>query len=143
MCQTDEPELLTKRTEALQAGCVAVFSCLVLLAVIQYRVGSISIEKREWDLQTVTASDYTLEIEFDDDQVLQMRRDIYNNSFERGKPDGYQMKMWVIKVVEEELNRLSEGQGGKVGDVQFTYYNSWVIEELKLRGEAIKWQDWE
>ena len=109
MCQTDDDELYVKRKEALFAGCVAVFSCLVLLAVIQYRIGSISIEKREWDLQTVTASDYTLEIEFDDEQVLQIRKDIYANSFERGKPDGYQFKMWVIKVVEEELNRLSEG----------------------------------
>lgn len=143
MCQTDEEELLTKRTEALQAGCVAVFSCLVLLSVIQYRTGSISIEKREWDLQTVTASDYTLEIEFTDEQVLQIRRDIYANSFEVGKPHGYQFKMWVIKVVEEELNRLSNGQGGKVGDIQFTYHNSWVIDLLYERGEAIKWQDWE
>ena len=109
MCQTDEAELLTKRTEALQAGCVAVFSCLVLLSVIQYRTGSISIEKREWDLQTVTASDYTLEIEFTDEQVLQIRKDIYANSFEVGKPHGYQFKMWVIKIVEEELNKLSGG----------------------------------
>lgn len=66
---------------------------------------------------TVTASDYTLEIEFTDDQVLQIRRDIYANSFERNKPHGYQFKMWVVKTVEEELNRLSGGQGGKVADI--------------------------
>jgi hypothetical protein len=34
---------------------------MVLLAVLKYRQGSISIEKKEWDLQTVTASDYTVE----------------------------------------------------------------------------------
>ena len=57
----------------------------------------------------MTASDYTLEIEFTDEQVLQIRRDIYANSFEVGKPNGYQFKMWVVKVVEEELNKLSGG----------------------------------
>lgn len=34
MCQVPEEDLKTKRIEALQAGCAAVFSCLVLLAVI-------------------------------------------------------------------------------------------------------------
>jgi len=61
-CQVPQEDLFTKRTEALQAGCAAVFSCLVLLAVIKYRVDAISIEKKQWDLETVTASDYTLEI---------------------------------------------------------------------------------
>ena len=58
-----ESELITKREEALQAGCVAVVSCLVLLSVIKFRVRSIGVEKREWDLMTVTASDYTVEID--------------------------------------------------------------------------------
>ena len=48
------------------ASCTNIFAALVLLAVIKYRQGSISIEKREWDLQTVTASDYTLEVRLDD-----------------------------------------------------------------------------
>jgi hypothetical protein len=63
MCQVPEEDLLTKRIEALQAGCVSIFACLCLLAVIQYRVNAISIEKSAWDLDTVTASDYTLEIQ--------------------------------------------------------------------------------
>ena len=62
-------ELTVKRDEALQAGCAAIVSCLVLLSVIKYRVRSISIEKRMWDLQTVTASDYTLELNLSIEQV--------------------------------------------------------------------------
>ncbi len=49
------------------SACVNVFASLTLLCVIGYRQGSISIEKREWDLQTVTASDYTLEIKLSGD----------------------------------------------------------------------------
>ena len=66
-CHVPEEELLAKRKQALLAGCTSVFSCLVLLAVLKYREGSISIEKREWDLQTVTASDYTIEISLNDE----------------------------------------------------------------------------
>ena len=33
-CQVPDEDLKTKRVEALQAGCAAIFSCLVLLAVI-------------------------------------------------------------------------------------------------------------
>ena len=61
-CEIDEDELEDKRYQALWAASTTVFSCLVLLAVLRYRQGSISIEKREWDIQTVTASDYTIEM---------------------------------------------------------------------------------
>lgn len=76
-CKMDEDELTMKRHQALMAACVNVFAALTLLSVIRYRQGSISIEKREWDLQTVTASDYTLEVKLSKAQIAQMRNDIY------------------------------------------------------------------
>jgi len=57
----------------LIASCVNVFAALTLLSVIKNRMGSIAIEKKEWDLQTVTASDYTLEIALSKEQVQNMR----------------------------------------------------------------------
>jgi len=68
-CKMDDDELTMKRHQALMAACVNVFAALTLLSVIRYRQGSISIEKREWDLQTVTASDYTLEIKLSKAQI--------------------------------------------------------------------------
>lgn len=62
LCQVKDEELTEKRNQALLASCACVFSALVLLSVLKYRSGSIDVEKRLWDLQTVTASDYTLEI---------------------------------------------------------------------------------
>ena len=38
-----------------------------------------------------------------------MRLDIYYAKFMQGQPAGLQLKGWVIKVVEEELNKLSGG----------------------------------
>lgn len=71
-CVVADDELQQKREEALLSSCVNIFAALVLLAVIKYRQGSISIEKREWDLQTVTASDYTLEVKLDDFIIQQL-----------------------------------------------------------------------
>ena len=36
-CQVGEEELYEKRTQALYAGCISMFSCLVLLSVLKYR----------------------------------------------------------------------------------------------------------
>ena len=72
-----------------------------------------------------------------------MRQDIYYNSFMRYQADGLQLKCWMVKVVEEELNRLSDGNGGKVATIDFTYHNSWIIDMLKEKGDCIKWQEWE
>jgi hypothetical protein len=68
-CQVPPEDLKVKRKEALLAGCAAVFACLVLLAVLKYRIDSIAIEKKSWDLSTVTASDYTLEIDLEYEQI--------------------------------------------------------------------------
>lgn len=75
-CKVPEEELEEKRHEALIGSCVNIFCALVLLAVVGNRIGSIGIEKREFDLQTVTASDYTLEMTLSEEQILQARREI-------------------------------------------------------------------
>lgn len=144
MCQVPYDDLYTKRREALLAGCISIFACLVLLAVIQNREGAISIEKREWDLLTVTASDYTLEIPISLTQVIEMRNRIYSNSFERYEAEGLKLKLWLTKRIEDQLNELSGGapSAGGVASIDFTYNNSWVLEGLRERGTAIINQDW-
>ena len=72
-----------------------IFCALVLLSVIRYRQGSISIEKKEWDLQTVTASDYTLEIRFDKRDYQKMKQDLANDTyFHPYESDGLRMKLY-------------------------------------------------
>jgi hypothetical protein len=127
----------------LLAACVNVFAALTLLSVIHYRQGSISIEKREWDLQTVTASDYTLEIKLSKEQIQTMRNDIYQNSFEYYESDGLQVKLWLKKLLEEKLVELSGNNNGRISDINFAYHNSWLINKLRDRGDAIKYQQWD
>ena len=141
-CVISDEELAEKREQALLASCVNIFAALTLLSVIAYRQGSNSIEKKEWDLQTVTASDYTLEISLSQLQVSQMRRDIYQNSFEYYESDGYQVKFWIKKLVEDRLYELSGKRGYQIADINFAYYNSWLLDGLRRRGTLIKYQKW-
>lgn len=142
-CKVDDDELTEKRHQALLAACVNVFASLTLLCVIAYRQGSISIEKREWDLQTVTASDYTLEVKLSKEQIAQMRNDIYQNSFEYYESDGLQLKLWFKKLLEERLKEISGKDDGRISDINFAYHNSWLINKLRERGDAIKYQQWD
>ena len=73
-----------------------IFCALVLLSVVGYRQGSIGIEKREWDLLTVTASDYTLEISLTRDQIDSMRKEMAAENFMLKESDGLRLKLYMI-----------------------------------------------
>ena len=82
---------------------------MVLLSVIKYRVRSIGIEKRQWDLMTVTASDYTLELQLSIEQVRGMRKNLKLANFMPNETDGLRLKLWLAKKVEDCLDELSNG----------------------------------
>lgn len=125
------------------AGCTSVFSCLVLLAVLNYRQSSISIEKREWDLQTVTASDYTIEIEIHQEQYEAIMKKIQEERFMQYEASmGMRFKLYYKKLIEDRVNELSEGQGGRVADINFAYNNQWLLDKLRTRGDLIKYKMW-
>ena len=124
------------------SSCVTIFSALTLLAVIRNRQGSINIEKREWDLQTVTASDYTLEITLSRDQIANMRNAIYQESFAYYDTDGMKLKLFMTRELENIL-RESGDNNGRIADINFAYYNSWLIDDLVRRGDLIKYQKWD
>lgn len=145
-CKVGEDELEEKRHEALVGSCVNIFCALVLLAVVANRQGSIGIEKREFDLQTVTASDYTLELTLSEQQIIQARQEIQNDAdayyIRYAESDGLRLKLWMIKKLEDLLTQMG-GEGGKVADVNFAYHNSWLLDALRVRGAAIKQCKWD
>lgn len=125
------------------SSCVNIFAALTLLSVIANRQGSIAIEKKEWDLQTVTASDYCLELSLSKDQVEGLRAELNQERFLPRESDGLRLKLYLIKKLEELLKQLSGEDGGRIADVNFAYYNSWLLDGLRDRGDAIKYQQWD
>ena len=138
-CVIPDDELKIKRHQALVASCINIFAALTLLSVIANRQGSIAIEKKEWDLQTVTASDYCLELSLSIEQVDELRNELNSERFLPRESDGLRLKLYLIKKLEEILKQLSGDDGGKIADINFAYYNSWLLDGLRERGDAIKY----
>ena len=133
---------MDKRKSALFAACINVFSALTLLSVITYFKGLVKVEKKEFDLQTVTASDYTLEMKTNEQFIDKMLLDIRENKFMEGESLGYRMKFWFIKLLEDRLKQLSGQDIYRIADVNFAYHNSWLLDTLRERGDYVKWQMW-
>ena len=70
-----------------------------------------------------------------------MQNEINYNSFEYYESQGYQQKFWFKKKLEEILEGL--GQPGKIADINFAYHNSWLVDALRVRGDHIKYQQWD
>ena len=63
-----------------------------------------------------------------------------NNNFHAYESDSLRLKLWISKIIEQELENLSgDGQGGKVSAIDFTYHNSWLLDMLREKGNAIVW----
>jgi hypothetical protein len=60
-CSQDIEDVNQKRHEALLISCIAIFICLVYLSVLFYFFESSKIDYKVWDVDTVTASDFTVE----------------------------------------------------------------------------------
>jgi hypothetical protein len=66
-CTISEEEKTEKRRIAALASAVSILSSLLLAAFIFYKKRSIFIMKELYDLETVTASDYTLQMDLTED----------------------------------------------------------------------------
>ena len=71
-----------------------------------------------------------------------MRNTIYQESFAYYDSDGMKLKLFMVRELE---NILREGgvDKGCVADINFAYYNSWLIDDLVKRGDLIKYQEWD
>lgn len=60
-----------------------------------------------------------------------------------GESEGLRFKLYYKKLIEDRVNELSEGQGGRVADINFAYKNQWLLDSLYTRGDYIKFKQWE
>ena len=44
--------------------------------------------------------------------------------------DGLRFKMYLTKIIEDKVNILSNGEGGRVSDINFGYKNAWLLDML-------------
>ena len=64
-CVIEEEELIYRKEFGLSIACLAVFCALFFLNYVDFIKKIEDCEYIEWDMQTVTASDYTIEFDID------------------------------------------------------------------------------
>lgn len=66
-CFETEQYKSNKRTIALSFSCLGVFGCVTYLIIMYYRLFVNQIDFKLWDMKTVTANDFTVELKITDD----------------------------------------------------------------------------
>lgn len=161
-CKVSDERLSLKRMAGTLSGCASTFCSLFFMAVLWYMQKMIEISKKEWDLLTVTASDYTLEIPLNEEicaEILQFKVECTNSD---GEEDEEQS---TPRITTEENrhdwgdihapgNRLRNGladifnnsckkKGHKVAEFNFTFNNGAIIEMLMERGTYLTSQEFD
>ena len=72
-----------------------------------------------------------------------MRNNIYQESFAYYDSDGMKLKLYMARELEKILKDLSGDDEGRIADINFAYYNSWLLDSLRTRGEHIIYGEWD
>eukprot|EP00347_Sterkiella_histriomuscorum_P023421 403334704 len=145
-CTQSHEELSVKREEGALVGAIAVFSCFFFIIMIFYLRQLTQIQKVRWDLDTLTAGDYTVDLNISRDQY----QTFVNQHYAKygNDPQGYALKKYLKFELEQKLTNAVEPQGFekidqvRIADIQFSYRNASLINLLNKRGLAIKANDW-
>ena len=97
-CQHSEQELGKKRNEGTYIAVIAVFSCLFFLIMLFYLRQSTQILKVVWDVETVTAGDYTVDMHITTDQFLTFVH--HHQQKYPQDPQGYAFKKYLKSELE-------------------------------------------
>jgi len=123
---------------------------LTLYAVSWFSKHLVRIENVQWDLQTRTAADYTLEIPVSTRQCHEITKQELTEEEKQEYGEhispAMHMKLILSRQIEQTLEGLAKKEGitgeMKVADINFTYKNAWLYDLLTKRGDAIKWYNW-
>lgn len=48
------------------------------------------------------------------------------------------LKLFITRELEKILKDKSGNDNGHIADINFAYYNSWLLDSLRTRGDLIK-----
>jgi len=99
-CEHSQEELEARRRDGAKAACVAVFSALAIFAMIFYQRKSTQLEQIEWDVSTVTASDYTVDMTLTEGMLENFVKEANPGIDESA---GYRLKQYLQQTLEEKL----------------------------------------
>lgn len=145
--------MLRKHREAsIIAACSIFLVCVYLITVYWFKRVS-KLQQLDWDIQTITPGDYTVQYEITDKAYDWFLVNIYPKDKQRGISTGESLKSYIKNEMEKLLtDKLFEmkaaGQNTdsikisqvKIADIVFAFNNAELINLLKDRGGHIMYQ---
>lgn len=147
-CIQSNDALAQKHKEASLVTALGILSCLIFLVAIYYLKRISKLMAIDWDVQTITAGDYTVELHISEKSYNWWLNNVYNvNDRARGVSTGESLKTYLYKEIENTLTRYLREHGHeeegnnitevKIADLVFAFNNQDLINLLKERGAHI------
>ena len=139
-----ETEVDSRKMKGLIIASLAVFMALFFNIFIDYVK---SVEKNlyvEWDVKTITAGDYSVEVDIPAAMFNHFVNEKFDSTDDRSKAT--QFRDWFKKELEERLVHLpnlgyeDEGAPMTISQICLAFDNAQAINLLRQRGLAIKTQ---
>lgn len=103
-----------KREEGLFIVCLNIFAGFVFIIMLRFISHKSKIEYKEWDMDTVTVSDFAVETKIDEDMFNNFKRQ-FQPKVRRGEIEGveegeysiiYEFQKAIIKSLQEQIMAL-------------------------------------
>jgi len=146
-CVLSEAEMSHRKIIGLFIGCLAIFIYLYTLVYLDYVQVVQKLKYIDFDVKTITAGDYTIEFDLDEDMYDHFIR----NYFDPTNPiaECAQFKLYVQLELEKRLSDMpdlgyeeEEQKEIKIAQITFAYDNAELINSLKKRGKYITTEKW-
>lgn len=147
--------LQTKHNQISVVSCCGVFLVCVYIIVIYYFKRVSKLNQLDWDIQTITPGDYTVQYEITDKAYKWfLASDTYKKDKNRGMSVGESLKAYLKNELEKTLtDKLKEMKNDplvdtqniniqtvKIADIVFAFNNAELINLLRERGGHIMFQ---
>ncbi len=164
-CIQDEATQATKYEQMSLAVATAVLISFLFTVSIRSMYQGGKIQQIEWDMSTVTAGDYSVELPISKQAYEAWKANDYRKpggDFENQIAPATSLKKQLKEEIEKSLdnwvrdnkwardelygkskNGKSEYEGTKVADIVFSFNNSRLIEALRARGQQIAAQNFD
>lgn len=98
-CHHTDSELASRRYDGALVGSIGVFTCLFFLVMVFYLRKKTKLDQIEWDVSTITAGDYTVEIKITDTMFTKFHNEFRQQNYAL-ETIGYGFKKHIKSEIE-------------------------------------------
>lgn len=140
-CEQTTEELNKKRNEGLIIACLGILISTLFLTCMYFLSKVAAIEFKEWDVGTVTASDFTVEYQIPDGVWKKFEDAHTDKSKAEGSDFEEYLKKEFERIVSAQESVLFTGEAKtapvRIANVTFAFNNAKLIGLLRKRGTAV------